>query len=143
MSALQQGEFEVVTSVDQYVAEREFKTVNLTVTGADGHYVVSVDQSLLRVAFQKLCEVTFVIDVASVAGAVFQDPPLSFFDNNTPAMTMPLNPQSPTQAKMLWANIDPAFEGRSFDYRLRLKVGDVSVIHDPTVQNDPPPVPTP
>ena len=77
---------------------------------------------------------------AGVTGATFQNPAVSFFDPNAPAILLP--PYNSTIAKVLWANVDPLNSSRSFDYRVRALVNGQAATHDPTVQNDPPPVPT-
>lgn len=145
MSALEQEVLVDSRSIDELAATREIQELTVTVTtDALGTLCARTTPEFFKVDYDKLCELHFTLVnelTSDIAGDVsFEDPPVAFY-TTAPAITMVSSDRQ--TATVLWGNLDPAFAGRSYDYRVRVRVGNKTISHDPTVENDPPPPTTP
>lgn len=113
-------------------------TVNVEKDATTGRPIAYSTPSYLSVPVKTLCQITFqVINNGDFKEVRFLLPPLTFA-TPAPAFAIALSDEGRV-CTILWSNLDPAHNTSSFDYRLRLLVDGQTVVHDPTVQNDPPP----
>jgi hypothetical protein len=132
-------------NIDELVAQRVIQRLTVTVTtDAQGELCARTTPEFIKVAYDKFCEMQFTLVnelTSEIANDIaFEDPPVSFY-TTVPAITLVSSDRQ--HAKVLWGNLDRAYASRSYDYRVRVRVGDRTISHDPTVENDPPPIPTP
>lgn len=145
MSALEQEVGIETHNIDELVATRHIQELTVTVTrDAQGELSARTSPEYFKVEYDRFCEMHFKLvngltdDIAHDIG--FEDPPVAFYTTAPAIMLVASDRQTAT---VLWGNLDPAYASRSYDYRVRVRVGDRTISHDPTVENDPPPIPTP
>jgi hypothetical protein len=118
-------------------------TVKISFTLTDGVWTAASDHETLPITQGELAQIKWVLELPENADPElplhFNDPPLLFPIQQPAAPMVAINDPatSPRECVVIWSNRDFARRG-AYRYFINVTIGTQVVIHDPTVENDPP-----
>ncbi len=117
-------------------------TIKISFTSTNGVWTATSDHEVLKITQGELALIKWVLEPPPSDPNIalqFNNPPLLFpiQQPNAPMVAINDPANTSTECVAIWSNRDFSRRG-AYRYFINVTIGDQVVIHDPTVENDPP-----